>query len=75
MLKKMSISQQRKLYQMYKQAVISNLNNLDALYNTGNYSRPAYSEMVQEAKTNLLEFSSSFEEVLCLEIMEEMKSW
>lgn len=69
----MTRPKQRSLYRMYKKAKIQDLNNRNALYNTGSYSRPSYTEMVAELKYDLLKFSTHFDDVMQSEIRAELE--
>ncbi|WJV20782.1 hypothetical protein QU593_10230 [Rossellomorea marisflavi] len=71
-MKKITIASQRKLYEMYKEARLSELNVTNSLYNTGSYSRPGYSEMEDKAKIDILNFSFVFEEELKREIKKDL---
>lgn len=67
-MKKMSLPEQRKLYKLYKSARIGQLNNLIHILYSGTYSKSSQEEMWEEAKKDILDFSSCFEECLIKEI-------
>lgn len=67
-MKKMSLPEQRKLYKLYKSARIGQLNNLIHILYSGTYSKSSKEEMWDEAKKDILDFSSNFEESLIEEI-------
>lgn len=73
-MKALTIPQQRKLYKIYKEARLNEAHmNITAL-NTGSYSRPKDSEIIGNAKADILNFASVFERSLILEVEADLKT-
>lgn len=68
-MKKISLNQQRKLCNAYKDARIAQANNLISLYHTGSYSAPDKSTVIDNAKKDIMNFTSVFED----KVIEEMR--
>lgn len=71
-MKTISLTEQRKMFKAYKEARLSDANTLIALYNTGNYNRPQNSEIINEAKEDIIKFVSVFEEKVIKEAKNEL---
>lgn len=67
-----TLTSQRKLYKEYKETRLKQAHNLIALYNTGSYSRPKDSEIINDAKSDILSFVSVFEDRLIKEVENEL---
>lgn len=71
-MKSMTLQMQRNLYKQYKKSRLSEVNNIIALYATGSYSKPTNTEIVNNAKTDILKFVSIFENPIIEEAESDM---
>lgn len=71
-MKNMTLQMQRNLYKQYKKTRLSEANNIISLYATGNYSKPTNTEIVNNAKTDILKFVSVFENPIIEEAESDM---
>ncbi|MES9681673.1 hypothetical protein ABWK22_01910 [Gottfriedia acidiceleris] len=71
-MKNITTNEQRKLYKAYKESRMEQLGHLNSLFNTGNYSRPSYSDMLAKAKQDIMDFVSVFEETIIQEAIDEL---
>lgn len=71
-MKNITIIEQRKLYNLYKETRLREVNNVIALLNTGSYSRPENSVIINKAKKDIMDFVSIFEDKIIEEAKDEL---
>lgn len=71
-MKSMTLQNQRNLYKQYKKSRLNEANNTIRLYATGNYSKPTNEEIMRDAKNDILNFVSVFENPIIEEAESEM---
>lgn len=74
-MKKMTLPEQRRLYEMYRDARMREASNLIQALSSGTYSSPTNAEIYALAKQNIFEFIRDFEVSLQLEVEKDLKQY
>lgn len=71
-MKKLSLNQQRSLYQAYKETRLRQAYDTMALMKTGTYHSESSKNIMEKAKADILNFVSVFEQKLVIEVQHEL---